>query len=170
MQSGLLDGRSSLDIQLSHPAYQTFNPANFLNNVSCLQSKLGLVSLATVSFALSPPPQVPHVPSHSPLPSYVQPVPCFPDSQGVPLQAFHYPCLLSLMLFPVGSQQCIMVLHPLGTDDDCFHPSGHLKLELPYIMDEWSDGEHSFSFLPDCAVGRSSIGMVHVLRWKEFDW
>ena len=32
----------------------------------------------------------------------------------------------------------------LGTDDDCFRLSGHLKLELPYIMDEWSDGEHSF--------------------------
>ena len=32
----------------------------------------------------------------------------------------------------------------LGMDDDCFHPSGHLKLELLYIMDEWSDGEHSF--------------------------
>ena len=32
----------------------------------------------------------------------------------------------------------------LATDDDRFRPSGHLKLELPYIMDEWSDGEHSF--------------------------
>ena len=31
-----------------------------------------------------------------------------------------------------------------GTDDDHFHLSGHLKLELPYIMDEWSDGEPSF--------------------------
>ena len=99
MCTGLLDGKSALEIQTEHPVYQIFNLTNFPNNVSHLQSKLGLESAATVTFSS---PQV--VPSHSPPPSFVQ----------------AYPCL------------------------DRFHPSGHLKLELPYIMDEWSDGEHSF--------------------------
>ena len=44
----------------------------------------------------------------------------------------------------VRSKQCQHGNVSLGTGDDCFRPSGHLKLELPYIMDEWSDGVHSF--------------------------
>ena len=51
MCSGLLDGKFALDIQLSYPAYQIFNLANFLNNVPHLQYKLGLEFMATVSFA-----------------------------------------------------------------------------------------------------------------------
>ena len=144
MHSGLLTGKSTLDIQLSHPAYQIFNLVIFQQNVLCLSSKLGLESLATVSFMLSPPPQVSHVPSYSPLPSYIQPVPCFPDSHGAPPQAIHDPHSSSSMLFPVRSQQYCECAVSLGTDDDHFHLSGHVKLELLYIMDEWSDGEQSF--------------------------
>ena len=51
---------------MEHPAYQIFNLTNFPNNVSCLQSKLGLESAATVTFS---PPQV--VPSHSPPPKHI---------------------------------------------------------------------------------------------------
>ena len=67
MCTGLLDGKSALEIQTEHPAYQIFNPTNFPNNVYRLQSKLGLESAATVTFSS---PQV--VPSHSPPPSLVQ--------------------------------------------------------------------------------------------------
>ena len=56
---------------MEHPAYQIFNPANFLNNISCLQSNLGLASAPTVTLSS---PQV--VPSHSPPPSFVQAYPC----------------------------------------------------------------------------------------------
>ena len=44
----------------------------------------------------------------------------------------------------VRSKQCQYGNVSLGTDDDDFSLSGHLKLELPYIMDEWSDDVHSF--------------------------
>ena len=136
MHTSLLDGKSALEIQIEHPAYQIFNPTNFLNNVSHLQSKLGLESAATVSFSS---PQV--VPSHSPPPSFVQAHPCL-ESQA--MQPLHDPCSLSLPMVTVRSKQCQHGNVSLGTDDDHFHLSGHLKLELPYIMDEWSDGEHSF--------------------------
>ena len=59
-------------------------------------------------------------------------------------QPLHDPHSMSLLMVTVRSKQCQHDNVSLGTDDDCFHPSGHLKLELPYIMDEWSDGEHSF--------------------------
>ena len=97
---------------------------------------MGLESTATVTF-LSP--QV--VPSHSPPPSFVQARPCL-DSQA--MQLLHDPCSSSLPMVTVRSKQCKHGNVLLGTDDDCFHPSGHLNLELPCIMDEWSDGEHSF--------------------------
>ena len=77
LRTGLLDGKSALDIQLEHPAYQIFNPSNFMNNVSRLRSKLGLESAATVTFAS---PQV--APSHSPPPSFVQAHPCL-ESQAM---------------------------------------------------------------------------------------
>ena len=72
--------------------------------------------------ALHPPPQVPHIPSHPPLPSYIQRVPRFPDSQGV----LHNPHSSSLTLFPVRSQQHCHGAVSLGSDDDHFCPSGHL--------------------------------------------
>ena len=50
MHTGLLDGKSALEIQMEHPAYQIFNPTNFPNNVACLRSKLGLECAATVTF------------------------------------------------------------------------------------------------------------------------
>ena len=49
-----------------------------------------------------------------------------------------------LLMVTVGSKQCQHGNMSLGTHDDHFCLSGHLKLELPYIMDKWSDGEHSF--------------------------
>ena len=136
MHTGLLDGKSVLEIQVEHPAYHIFNPTNFLNNVSCLQLKLGLESTATVRF-LSP--QV--VPSHSPSPSFVQAHPCL-ESQA--MQSLYDPCSSSLLMVTVGSKQCQHGNESLGTDDDHFHLSGHLKLELLYVMDKWFDGEHSF--------------------------
>ena len=136
LRTGLLDGKSSLEIQMEHPAYQIFNPTNFLNNVSRLQSKLGLESAATVTFAS---PQV--VPSNSPPPSFVQAHPCL-ESQA--MQPPHDPRSMSSLMVAVRSKQGQHGNVSLGTDDDRFRPSGHLKLELPYIMDEWSDGEHSF--------------------------
>ena len=60
------------------------------------------------------------------------------------MQPLHDPHSVSLLLVTVRSQQCQHGNVSLGTDDDRFRLSGHLKLELPYIMDEWSDGEHSF--------------------------
>ena len=77
MCTGLLDGKSALEIQTEHPTYQIFNLTNFPNNVSHLQSKLGLESAATVTFSS---PQV--VPSHSPPPSFVQAYPCL-ESQAM---------------------------------------------------------------------------------------
>ena len=136
MLTGLLDGKSALEIQTEHPAYQIFNLTNFPNNVSHLQLKLGLESAATVTF-LSP--QV--VPSHSPPPSFFQAHPCL-ESQA--MQPLHDPHSMSLPMVTVRSKQCQDGNVSLGTDDDCFCLSGHLKLELPYITDEWSDGEHSF--------------------------
>ena len=136
MHTGLLDGKSALEIQTEHPAYQIFNPTNFLNNVSCLRLKLGLESASTVTFMS---PQV--VPSNSPPPSFVQAHPCL-ESQA--MQPLHDPHLMSSPMVTVRSKQCPHGNVSLGTDDDHFHLSGHLKLELPYIMDEWSDGEHSF--------------------------
>ena len=53
LRTGLLDGKSSLEIQMEHPAYQIFNLTNFPNNASRLRSKLGLESAATVTFASS---------------------------------------------------------------------------------------------------------------------
>ena len=157
MRTGLLDGKSALEIQTEHPAYQIFNPTNFLNNVSRLQSKLGLESAATVTFMS---PQV--VPSHSPPPSFVRAHPCL-ESQA--MQPLHDPHLMLSLMVTIRSKQGQHGNVSLGTDDDRFHPSGHIKLELPYIMDEWSDGEHSFSFLSDCTVGWASHEMVHVYRW-----
>ena len=136
MRTGLLDGKSALEIQSEHPAYQIFNLTNFLNNVSRLHSKLGLESAVTVTFSS---PQV--VPSHSPPPSFVQAHPCL-ESQA--MQPLHDPCLMLLPMVTVRSMQCQHGNVSLGTDDDRFHLSGHLKLELPYIMNEWSDCEHSF--------------------------
>ena len=136
MRTGLLDGKSALEIQMEHPACQIFNLTNFPNNVSHLQSNLGLESAATVTF-LSP--QV--VPSHSPQLSFVQPHPSL-ESQAT--QPLHDPRSLSSPMVTVRSKQCQHDNVSLGTDDDHFHLSGHLKLELPYIMDELSDGEHSF--------------------------
>ena len=136
MHTGLLDGKSALEIQMEHPASQIFYPTNFLNNVSHLQLKLGMESAATVTF-LSP--QV--VPSHSPPPSFVQAHPCL-ESQA--MQPLHDPRSSSSLMVTVRSKQCQHGNVSLGTQDDRFHLSGHLKLELPYIMDEWSDGEHSF--------------------------
>ena len=136
MCTGLLDGKSALEIQMEHPAYQIFNLTNFPNNVSCLQSKLGLESAATVTFSS---PQVVH--SHSPPPSFVQGHPCL-ESQA--MQPLHDPHSFLSLMVTVRLKQCQHGNVSLGTDDDHFHPSGHLKLELPYNMDEWSDGEHSF--------------------------
>ena len=121
---------------MEHPAYQISNPTNFPNNVSRLQSKLGLESAATVTFAS---PQV--VPSHSPPPLFVQAHPCL-ESQA--MQPLHDPHSMSLPMVAVRSKQGQHGNVSLGTDDDRVCLSGHLKLELPYIMDEWSDGEHSF--------------------------
>ena len=98
--------------------------------------KLGLESAATVTFSS---PQV--VPSHSPPPSFVQAHPCL-ESQA--MQPLHDPCSSSSPIVTVRSKQCQHGNVLLGTNDDHFHPSGHLKLELLYIMDKWSDGEHSF--------------------------
>ena len=84
-------------------------------------------------------PQV--VPSHSPPPSFVQ--------------AHHFrslnQCSLSMILVhchhqwslsdPSSASMAMCHWAPMMT---IFNLSGHLKLELPYIMDEWSDGEHSF--------------------------
>ena len=136
MHTGLLDGKSALEIQMEHPAYQIFNPTNFLNNVSRLQLRLGLESAATVTFSS---PQV--VPSHSPPPSFVQAHPCL-ESQA--MQPLHDPCSMLSLMVTVRFKQCQHGNVSLGTDDDHFRLSGHLKLELPYIMDEWSDGEHRF--------------------------
>ena len=121
---------------MEHPAYQIFNLTNFLNNVSHLRLKLGLESAATVTFSS---PQV--VPSHSPPPLFVQAHPCL-ESQA--MQPLHDPHSLSSLMVTVGSKQCQHGNMSLGTDDDCFRPSDHVKLELPYILDEWSDSEHSF--------------------------
>ena len=128
MHTGLLDRKSALEIQMEHPAYQIFNLTNFLNNASCLQLKLGLESSATVTLSS---PQV--VPSHSPPPSFVQAPPCL-ECQA--MQPLHDPHSLSLPMVTVGSKQCQHGNMSLGTHDDHFCPSGHLKLELPYIMDE----------------------------------
>ena len=49
--TGLLDGKSALEIQTEHPAYQIFNLTNFPNNLSHLRLKLGLESAATVTFS-----------------------------------------------------------------------------------------------------------------------
>ena len=136
MRTGFLDGKSALEIQMEHPVYQIFDLTNFLNNVSHLQSKLGLESAATVTFSS---PQV--VPSHSPPPSFVQAHPCL-ESQA--MQPLHDPHSWLSLMVTVRSKQCQHGNMSLGTDDDCFCLSGHLKLELPFIMDEWSDGETVF--------------------------
>ena len=101
-----------------------------------MRLKLGLESAATVTFSS---PEV--VPSHSPPPLFVQAHPCL-ESQA--MQPLHDPCSMSSLMVTVRSKHCQHGNVSLGTDDDGFHLSGHLKLELPYIMDEWSDGEHSF--------------------------
>ena len=84
MHTGLLDAKSVLEIQMEHPAYQNFNPTNFPNSVSHLQSKLGLESAATVTFSS---PQV--VPSHSPPPLLVQANPCLQSQAMQPLHDPH---------------------------------------------------------------------------------
>ena len=84
---------------------------------------MGLESAATVTF-LSP--QV--VPSHSPPPSFVQAHPCL-ESQAI--QPLHVPHSMSSLMVTVRSKQCQHGNVSLGTDDDHFHLSGHLKLELP---------------------------------------
>ena len=136
MHTGLLDGKSALEIQMEHSAYLIFNLINILNNVSHLRSKLDLESAATVTFSS---PQV--VPSHSPPPSFVHAHPCL-ESQA--MQPLHDPCSSSSPMVTVRSKHCQHGNVSLGTNDDHFHLSGHVKFELPYIMDEWSDGEHSF--------------------------
>ena len=68
---------------MEHPALQIFNLTNFLNNVSCLQSKLDLESAATVTFS-----SLQVVPPHSPPPSFVQAHPCL-ESQAI--QPLHDP-------------------------------------------------------------------------------
>ena len=60
------------------------------------------------------------------------------------MQPLHDPCSSSSLMVTVRSKQCQHGNVSVGTNDDCFHLSGHLMLELPYFMDEWSDGEHSF--------------------------
>ena len=60
------------------------------------------------------------------------------------MQPLHNPCSSLLLMVTVRSKQCQHGNMSLGTDDEHFCLSGHLKLELLYIMDEWSDGEHSF--------------------------
>ena len=60
------------------------------------------------------------------------------------MQPLHNPCSSLLLMVTVRSKQCQHGNMLLGTDDEHFCLSGHLKLELLYIMDEWSDGEHSF--------------------------
>ena len=97
---------------------------------------MGLESAATVTFSS---PQV--VPSHSPPPSLVQAHQCL-ESQA--MQSLHDSHSSLSPMVTVRSKQCQHGNVSLGVDDDNFHPSGHLKLELLYIMDEWSDGEHSF--------------------------
>ena len=157
MHTGLLDGKSPLEIQMEHPAYQIFNLTNFPNNVSCLQSKLGLESVATVTFSS---PQV--VPSHSPSPSFVQAHPCL-ESQA--MQPLHDPHSLLLPMVTVRSKQCQHGNVSLGTNDDCFCLSGHLKLELPYIMDPWSDGEHSFLSFQIAKLAGPPMKWLCVYRW-----
>ena len=126
----------SFAVEVGIGIYQIFNLTSFPNNVSHLQLKLGLESAATVTYSS---PQV--VPSHSLPPSFVQAHPCL-ESQA--MQPLHDPHSMSLLMVTVRSKQCQHGNVSLATDDDRFRPSGHLKLELPYIMDEWSDGEHSF--------------------------
>ena len=99
---------------MEHPAYQIFNPTNFPNNVSCLQSKLGLESAATVTFSS---PQV--------VPSFVQSHPCL-ESQA--MQPLHDPHSLLLPMVTVRSKQCQHGNVSLGTDDDCFHLSGQVAI------------------------------------------
>ena len=60
------------------------------------------------------------------------------------MHPLHDPFSLSSPMVTVRSKQCQHGNVSLDTDDDYFCLSGHLKLELPYIMDEWSEGEHSF--------------------------
>ena len=98
IHTGLLDGKSVLEIQMEHPAYEIFYPTNFLKNVSHLQSNLGLESAATVTFSS---PQV--VPSHSPPPSFVQAHLCLESQAMLPL---HDPCSLLLLMVTVRSKQC----------------------------------------------------------------
>ena len=100
MCTGLLDGKSVLEIQMEHPAYQIFNLTNFLNNVSHLQVKAGLESAATVTFSS---PQV--LPSHSPLPSFVQAHPCL-ESQA--MQPLHDPCSSLLLMVTVDPSSASM--------------------------------------------------------------
>ena len=60
------------------------------------------------------------------------------------MQPLHDPHSSLLPMVTVGSKECQHGNVLLGTNDDHFHLSGHLKLELLYIMDEWSDGETVF--------------------------
>ena len=60
------------------------------------------------------------------------------------MQPLHDPRSMSSPMVTVRSKQCQHGNVSLGTDDDHFCPSRHLKLDLPYIMDEWSDGECTF--------------------------
>ena len=96
MCTSLLDGKSALEIQTEHPAYQIFNPTNFPNNVSCLLLKLGLESAATVTF-LSPQ----AVPSHSPPPLFVQ---AHPYLKSHAMQPLHDPHSLSSLMVTVRSK------------------------------------------------------------------
>ena len=97
MCTGLLDGKSALEIQMEHPAYQIFNLTNFPSNVSHLQLKMGLESAATVTFSS---PQV--VPSHSPPPSFLKEHPCLESQAMKPL---HDPHSLSTPMVTVRSKQ-----------------------------------------------------------------
>ena len=91
---------------MEHPAYQIFNPTNFPDNVSHLQSKLGLESAATVTFSS---PQV--VPSHSPPPLCVQAHPCLESQAMQPLHDPHSPSASTLPLVLPQAQNYFFLLY-----------------------------------------------------------
>ena len=129
---------------MEHPAYQIFNLTNFPNNVSHLQSKLGLESAATVTFSS---PQV--VPSHSAPPSFVQAHPCL-ESQA--MQPLHDPHSMLLLMVTVAPMMTIFV---------------RVVISSLSCHTSWMNGlmVRTVSFLSDCAVGWASHEMVHVYRW-----
>ena len=83
------------------------------------------------------------------------------------MQPLHDPHSSLSLMVTVRSKQCQHGNLSLGTDDNHFHLSGHLKLEFPYIMDEWSDGEHSFLSFQIAQFAGPPIEMVCVYRCKS---